>query len=163
MSISRESGDKVMAYEMNLAQEYNEMIQKNYHIESDDTVIKISYENIIDVTEKELVFRNNEGEIQNILLEECAKNFYSAFGVSPEDYTKRQCKCIGGRYAANPISFYEIFTPHHHTRFYMTYKVTRFKTFLNKIGFRAYRKDYSRFWSFERKLRDIGYGTVDLT
>ncbi len=95
-----------MAYEMNWAQEYYKIIQEDYHIESDNTVIKIPYENIIDVTEKELIFKNNEGEIQNILLEECAKNFYATFALSPEDYENQQWKGIGGRYSANPISFY---------------------------------------------------------
>ena len=144
-------------------QEYSKIIQEDYHIECDDTVTKVPFENIIDVTEKDIIFKNNDGEIQNISLEECAKNFYSAFGVTEEEYSSRECKGIGGRYAANPNSFYEIFTPHHHTRFCMTYKVTRFKNFLHKIGWNAYSKDYSEFWSLERKLRDIGYATMDLT
>ena len=144
-------------------QEYSKIIQEDYHIECDDTVTKVPFENIIDVTEKDIIFKNNDGEIQNISLEECAKNFYSAFGVTEEEYSSRECKGIGGRYAANPNSFYEIFTPHHHTRFCMTYKVTRFKNFLHKIGWNAYSKDYSEFWSLERKLRDIGYSTMDLT
>lgn len=152
-----------MAYEMDWEYEYYKIIQEDYHIESDDTVIKIPYENIIDVTEKELIFKNNEGEIQNIVLEECAKNLYSAFGVASEDYEKRQCKGIGGRYSANPISFYEIFTLYHHTRFYMMYNVTWFKKFLEKIGLNAYSKDYSNFRALERKLNDIGYSTMDLT
>ena len=144
-------------------QEYSKIIQEDYNIECDDTVTKVPFENIIDVTEKDIIFKNNDGEIQNISLEECAKNFYSAFGVTEEEYSSRECKGIGGRYSANPNSFYEIFTPHHHTRFCMTYKVTRFKNFLHKIGLNAYFKDYSEFWSLERKLRDIGYSTMDLT
>ena len=152
-----------MAYEMNWEDEYYQIIQEDYHIESDDTVIKIPYENIVDITEKELIFKNNEGETENILLEECAENFYSAFGVSSEDYANRPCKGIGGRYSANPISFYEIFTSHHHIRFCMTYKVTRFKNILEKLGFNAYAKDYSEFRSFERKINSVGYSTMDLT
>ena len=152
-----------MAYEVDWAQEYYRIMQEGYHIESDDTVIKIPYENIIEVTEKELIFKNNEGEIQHILLDECVRNFYSAFAVAPEDYANKQCKGIGGRYSANPLSFYEIFTPNHHTRFYMMYKVTRLKKILSKIGWNAYSKDYSKFRALERKLNDIGYSTMDLT
>ena len=152
-----------MAYEMDWAQEYSKILQDDYHIENDDTVIKIPFENIIDVTEKEILFKNNEGKMQTISLEECAKNLYSAFGVTEEEYSNREFKGIGGRYSANPISFYEVFTPHHHTRFCMTYKVTRFKNFLNKIGWNVYSEDYSEFRSLERKLNAIGYSTMDLT
>ena len=152
-----------MAYEVNWSQEYYKIIQEDYHIESNDTVIKIPFENIIDVNEKELIFKNNKCEMQNISLEECAKNFYFAFGVSGKEYTNKKFKCVGGRYSANPISFYEIFTAAHHIRFCMTYKVTRFKRFLTKIGLNAYSEDYSNFRSLERKLNDIGYSTMDLT
>ena len=58
-------------------QEYSKIIQEDYHIEGDDTVIKIPFENIIDVTEKEIIFQNNDGEPQAISLEKCARNFYN--------------------------------------------------------------------------------------
>ena len=144
-------------------QEYSKIIQEDYHIEGDDTVIKIPFENIIDVTEKEIIFQNNEGEPQAISLEKCARNFYTAFGVPEEEYTTKEWKSVGGRYSANPNSFYEIFTDNHHIRFCMTYKITRFKNFLDKIGLNGYKKDYSEFRSLERRLNAIGYSTFDLT
>lgn len=152
-----------MVHEMNAWHEYYKIVQEDYHIEGDDTVIKIPYESIIDVTEKELIYKAGEGEIQSILLEECVKNFYSAFGVPTEEYATRQRKCIGGRYSEKPVAFYEIFTPHHHTRFCMTYKITPLKRFLSKIGWDAYSKEYSEFRALERRLNAIGYSTMDLT
>ena len=144
-------------------QEYSKIIQEDYHIECDDTVTKVPFENIIDVTEKDIIFKNNDGEIQNISLEECAKNFYSAFGVTEEEYSSRECKGIGGRYSARSNGFYELFTDNHHIRFCRATKTTPFKNFLMRIGWNAYSKDDSHFWSLEKRLRAIGCSTMDLT
>jgi hypothetical protein len=155
---SEKKGDAHMSW-----QEYSKIIQEDYHIECDDTVTKVPFENIIDVTEKDIIFKNNDGEIQNISLEECAKNFYSAFGVTEEEYSSRECKGIGGRYSARSNGFYELFTDNHHIRFCRTTKTTPFKNFLMRIGWNAYSKDDSHFWSLEKRLRAIGYSTMDLT
>ncbi len=144
-------------------QEYSKIIQEEYHIESDDTVIKIPFENILNVTEKELIFRDNKGETQTILLDDCVRNFREAFGLSDTDTTDRKVKGIGGRYSARSNGFYELFTDNHHIRFCRKTKTTRFKNFLMRIGWNAYSKDYSEFRSLERKLNAVGYSTMDLT
>ena len=144
-------------------QEYSKIIQEEYHIESDDTVIKIPFENILEVTPKELIFKDNKGEIQKIFLEDCARNFREAFGLLDTDTTDRKVKGIGGRYSARSNGFYELFTDNHHIRFCRTTKTTPFKNFLMRIGWNAYSKDDSDFWSLEKRLRAIGYSTMDLT
>ncbi len=144
-------------------QEYSRIIQEEYHIESDDTVIKIPFENILNVTEKELIFKDNKGETQTILLDDCVRNFREAFGLSDADTTDRKVKGIGGRYSARSNGFYELFTDNHHIRFCRKKKTTRFKNFLMRIGWNAYSKDYSEFRSLERKLHAVGYSTMDLT
>ena len=140
-------------------QEYSKIIQEEYHIESDDTVIKIPFENILNVTKKELIFKDTNGEKQTILLDDCVKNFREAFGLSDADTTVS----IGGRYSARTNGFYELFTDNHHIRFCRTTKTTPFKNFLMRMGWNAYSKDDSDFLSLEKRLRAIGYSTIDLT
>ncbi len=155
---SKKKGDVHMNW-----QEYSKIIQEEYHIESDDTVIKIPFENILNVTEKELIFKDNKGETQTILLDDCVRNFKEAFGLSGTDATDRKVKGIGGRYSARSNGFYELFTDNHHIRFCRTTKTTPFKNFLMRIGWNVYSKDDSDFWSLEKQLRNIGYSTIDLT
>ena len=47
----------------------NRMIyQEAYGIENEKTVIKIPFENILEVTKKELIYRNNENEKKKLVL-----------------------------------------------------------------------------------------------
>ena len=55
--------------------EFYKSIQEAYHIEDEATVKKIPFENIIEITSEELVFKNSDGETQKINLDECAKNY----------------------------------------------------------------------------------------
>ena len=71
-------------------------IQEAYHIEDEATVIKIPFENIIEITSEELVFKNDYGNTEKINLNECAQNYDLAQGISPEQREGR-LKCIGGR------------------------------------------------------------------
>jgi hypothetical protein len=142
-------------------QVYREIIQKDYHIEDDDTVIKIPLENILEVTEKELIFKNKDGEMQKILFEDCVRNFREAFGLPEND---KKVKGIGGRYFEVPVGFHELFANDHHIRFYMTIKTTRFKNLLEKLRlWNAYKKEYLEFRALERRLNEVGYSTIDLT
>ena len=59
-------------------------IQEAYHIEDEATVIKIPFENIIEITSEELIFKNDDGKTEKINLVECAKNYDLAQGISPE-------------------------------------------------------------------------------
>lgn len=144
-------------------QEYSKIIQEEYYIEDNDTVVKIPFENIIEVNELELIFRDNEGELQKIVLEDCARNFSAVFGSSTSNLSARKVRGIGGRYAASPTGFYELFTDYHHIRFCRTTKTTVFKNILLRIGWNVYAKDYSEFYSLEKKFHAIGYSTIDLT
>jgi len=144
-------------------QEFYKSIQEYYHIENEDTVIKIPFENILEVNEKELIYKNNDGTIESINLEDCVKNFNSAFGAEPQNSLGEPVKCVGGRYYEKPTPFYEFFTKPHHTRFVMTQRTTALKKLLSKIGLRTDSKDYSSFSALHKKLRSFLYATIDLT
>ena len=138
--------------------EFYKSIQEAYHIEDEATVIKIPFENIIEITAEELVFKNSDGETEKINLDECAKNYDLAQGISPEQ-REGKLKCIGGRC----FPFFEFFTPTHHTRFYIPLKKTAFTRFLKKIGRNPYAKEYSEFYAFQKKLNALGFTSLDLT
>ena len=138
--------------------EFYKSIKVAYHIEDEATVIKIPFENIIEITAEELVFKNSDGETQKINLDECAKNYDFAQGISPEQREGR-LKCIGGRC----FPFFEFFTPTHHTRFYIPLKKTAFTRFLKKIGWDPYTKQFSEYYAFQRKLNALGFTSLDLT
>ena len=133
-------------------------IQEAYHIEDEATIIKIPFENIIEITSVELIFKNDDGKTEKINLDECAKNYYLAQGISPEQLEYNP-KCIGVRY----FPFFEFFTHIHHTRFYIPLKKTAFTRFLKKIGRNPYTKEYSEFYAFQKKLNALGFTSLDLT
>ena len=138
--------------------EFYKEIREAYHIEDEATVIKIPFENIIEMTAEELIYKNSYGKTQKINLHECAKNFALAQGISPEQREGR-LKCIGGRC----FPFFEFFTPAHHTRFYIPLKGTTFTRFLKKIGWNPYAKEQSEFYVFQKKLNALGFTSLDLT
>ena len=76
--------------------EFYKSIREAYHIEDEATVIKIPFENIIKITSEELIFKNDDGKTEKINLDECAKNYDLAQGISPEQRAGSP-KCIGGR------------------------------------------------------------------
>lgn len=108
--------------------EFYKAIQDAYHIEDEATVIKVPFENIIELTSEELIYRSCDGEIKEINLSECAENFDLAQGISP-DQRAGNLRCIGGRC----FPFIEFFTTPHHTRFCICLKNTVFTRFLKKI------------------------------
>ncbi len=59
--------------------------------------------------------------------------------------------------------FYELFTDDHHIRFCKRTETTALKALLMKMGWNSYAKEDAEFRSFEKKLRAIGYSTIDLT
>ena len=138
--------------------EFYKSIKEAYHIEDEATVIKIPFENIIEITAEELIFKNSDGETQKINLDECAKNYDLAQGISSEQRTDR-LKCVGARC----FPFFEFFTTEHHTRFYIPLKETAFKRFLKKIRLNPYLKERSKFYAFQKKLNELGFTTLDLT
>ena len=56
-------------------QEFYASIQEYYHIENENTVIKVPFKNITDITADKLVYKNNDGVTSQIHLKECVKNF----------------------------------------------------------------------------------------
>ena len=76
--------------------EFYKSIQESYHIEDEATVIKIPFENILEITAEKLTFKNGYGETEKIDLDECAKIFDLVKGRSPEQREGR-LKFIGGR------------------------------------------------------------------
>ena len=138
--------------------EFYKSLQEAYHIEDETTVIKIPFENIIEITSQELIFKNNYGKTEKINLDECAKNFNLAQGISPEQ-REDSLKCIGGRC----FPFFEFFTPTHHTRFYIPLKKTAVTRSLKKLGLNPHTKERSKFYAFQKKLNDLGYTSLDLT
>ena len=138
--------------------EFYKSIREAYHIEDEATVIKIPFKNIIKITSEELIFKNDDGKTEKINLDECAKNYDLAQGISPEQRAGSP-KCIGGRC----FPFFEFFTPIHHTRFYIPLKNTAFTRFLKKIGCDPYTKERSEFYAMQRKLNALGFTSLDLT
>ncbi len=133
-------------------------IQEAYHIEDETTVIKISFDSIIELTSEELIYKNGDGAIKKINLGECAKNYDLAQGITPEQRAGH-LPCIGGRC----FPFFEFFTPVHHTRFYIPLKKTALTRFLQRIHWNPYSKEHSAFHAFQRKLNDLGFTSLDLT
>ena len=138
--------------------EFYKSIQEAYHIEDETTVRKIPFENIIELTSEELIFKNDYGKTEKINLDECAKNYDLAQGISLEQREGR-LKCIGGRC----FPFFEFFTPTHHTRFYIPLKENGIYTIFKKIGWNLYAKEHSEFYAFQKKLNALGFTSLDLT
>ena len=144
-------------------QEFYAEIQEYYHVEDENTVTKIPFENIIDVNTDALVYKDNDGQISQIDLADCVKNFSSVLGEELRNRSGNVIMAVGGRCFSKPTAFYEFFTEGHHTRFYMTLKRTPLQKFLEKIGLNVDSKAFSEFYSLQKKLNSFGYSAIDLT
>lgn len=133
-----------------------------YHIEDENTVIQVPFENIVDINTDVLVYKNNDRTISHINLNNCVENFSSALGEELRNRSGDVIMAVGGRCFSKPIAFYEFFTDGHHTRFYMTLKRTPLQRFLEKIGFNVDSKAFSEFYSLQKKLNSFGYSAIDL-
>lgn len=143
-------------------QEFYAEIQRYYHIEAENTVTKIPFENIIDVNADTLVYKDNDGNVSQIILADCVKNFSSVLGEELRNRSGNVIMAVGGRCFSKPTAFYEFFTESHHTRFYMTLKHGPFKKILEKIGLNVDSKAFSEFYSLQKKLNSFGYSAIDL-
>lgn len=146
-------------------QEFHAAIQEAYHMENEETVIKIPFENIVDVNSEYLIYQNLAGETETISLEDCVHRFNLALGEEPKNRAGETIKIVGGRFFSRSKSgaFYEFFTEEHHTRFCMYIKQTPFKNFLRRIGWGVDNKAFSEFYSLQKKLNSLGYSAIDLT
>ena len=115
-------------------QEFYDAIQKSYHIEDEKTVVKIPFENIIEVNSECLIYNNLNGVVEKINLDECVRNFNLALGEEPKNRSGKIIKVVGGRcfLSARAEAFYEFFTVEHHIRFCLPLKQTSFKKFLRR-------------------------------
>ncbi len=144
-------------------QEFYKAIQEAYHIEDEETVVKLPFENIVSVNNGILTYKNINGEVEMIDLDNCVKNFNSVLGYTPKTRAGEVVRVVGGRCSLKPVPFFEFFTDTHHTRFCMYLKQTPFRKILTKIGWNAYTKEFSEFYSLQKKLNSVGYSAVDLT
>ena len=149
-------------------QEFYASIQEYYHIENENTVIKVPFKNIIDITADELVYKNNDGVTSQIHLKECVKNFSSSLGEDLKNKSGKIIPAVGGRCFLrrcflSPVAFYEFFTDGHHIRFCMPLKQTSFAKFLRRIGWNVDSKAFSEFYTLQKKLNSFGYSAIDLT
>ena len=144
-------------------QEFYAGIQEYYHIEDENTVTKIPFENILEVNADTIVYKDNDGNISQIDLKDCVKNFSTALGEEIKNRSGHTIMAVGGRCFLKPTPFYEFFTEGHHTRFYMTLKQTFFKKILRKIGWNTDSAAFSEFYSLQKKLNSFGYSAIDLT
>ena len=133
-------------------------IQEAYHIEDEDTVIKISLDDVGEITSEAIFYKKGYLDTKKIDLNECARNYCLAQGISPDENNGR-LKCVGGR----RFPFFEFFTAEHHTRIYIPLKETFFTRFLQKIRLNPYSKERSKFYAFQIKLNNLGFTTLDLT
>ena len=139
-------------------EDFYKEIQEAYHIEDESTVTKIPLDENYKITTDALFFKNGYWNTVKIDLDECARNFDLAQGISPGQ-REGSLKCVGGRC----FPFFEFFTAEHHTRFYIPLKETTFTRFLKRLRLDPYRKERSKFYAFEKKLNHLGFTTLDLT
>ncbi len=146
-------------------QEFYDAIQESYHIEDEKTVIKIPFENIIEVNSECLIYKNLNGVVEKIHLDECVRNFNLAWGEAAQNRSGKLIRVVGGRcfLRSRAEAFYEFFTSEHHTRFCMPLKQTAFHKFLRRIGWDPDPKAFSKFYSLQKKLNAFEYSAIDLT
>ena len=138
--------------------DFYKTIQDSYHIEDEATVIKISIDEISEITSKSIFYKNGYWSTKEIDLDECMHNFDLAQGISSEQRTDG-LKCVGGLC----FPFFEFFTAPHHTRVYIPLKETMIKRFLQWVGLDPYSKERAKFHAFQKMLNVLGFTLLDLT
>ena len=78
-------------------QEFYAEIQEYYHIEDENTVTKIPFENILEVNADTIVYKDNDGNISQIDLKDCVKNFSTALGEEIKNRSGHTIMAVGGR------------------------------------------------------------------
>ena len=139
-------------------EKFYKVIHETYHIEDEATVIKVSIDDVKEITSEAIFYKKGYSDTKKIDLNECTRNFYLAQGIPPYE-NSGGLKCVGGRC----FPFFEFFTPEHHTRIYIPLKKTVFARFLQKIRLNPYAKERSKFYAFQKQLNTAGFTTFDLT
>ena len=138
--------------------EFYKSIQEAYHIEDEATVMKIPFDDVIEITSEAIFYKKGYLDTKKIDLNECARNYCLAQGKSPNE-NNGGLKCVGGRF----FPFFEFFTAEHHTRIYIPLKKTIFTRLLQLVRLNPYLKERSKFYDFQKKLNAAGFTTLDLT
>ena len=139
-------------------EDFYKEIQETYQIEDEATVIKIPFDDVIEITSEAIFYKKGYLDTKKIDLNECARNYCLAQRISSDENNGR-LKCVGGRC----FPFFEFFTAEHHTRIYLPLKETFFTRFLQKIRLNPYSKEHSKFLALQKKLNAAGFTTLDLT
>ena len=139
-------------------EDFYKEIQETYHIEDETTVIKVTFDDVKEITSEAIFYKNGYLDTKKIDLNECARNYCLAQGKSPNENNGR-LKCVGGRC----FPFFEFFTAEHHTRIYIPLKKTIFTRLLQLVRLNPYLKERSKFYAFQKKLNAAGFTTLDLT
>ena len=139
-------------------EDFYKEIQETYQIEDEATVIKIPFDDVIEITSEAIFYKKGYLDTKKIDLNECVRNYCLAQRISSDENNVR-LKCVGGRC----FPFFEFFTAEHHTRIYIPLKETFFTRFLQKIRLNPYAKEHSKFLALQKKLNAAGFTTLDLT
>jgi len=119
---------------------------------------EISFSDIINVNNNEIIYKFND-EIKIVSLEEAYNNCVNSLSIDGE----LKSKIVGGRYFGSSIGFYTIHEKDYVLIIKYEMNYTKFRKFLNKLGWYWQTKYYSEFRTFQKKLNDNGYSTFDLT
>ncbi len=139
-------------------EDFYKKIQETYRIEDEATVIKIPFDDVGEITSEAIFYKKGYLNTKRIDLNECARNYCLARGISP-DKNNGRLKCVGGMC----FPFFEFFTAEHHTRIYIPLKKTIFTRLLQLVRLNPYLKERSKFYAFQKKLNAAGFTTLDLT
>ena len=120
---------------------------------------KIRIDKITEITKDKLYYKDNDGNVAFIELNECANNYESTHDVKQQD---KVIRCVGERLFGE-YAYYEFYTTDH-TQFYMELQTNRIKRFISRtIGWNFHRKDFQLFYSVQKQLNANGWTTLDLS
>lgn len=96
--------------------------------------------------ERSILYRDEQGELHKIDLAACAVNYCKEKGIDPTGVT-----CVGERDCIE--GYFEFWTSGMKTRI----------VFPKRYFWESKRHRHQRFISIQRRLNEMGYGTLDLT
>ena len=96
--------------------------------------------------ERSILYRDEQGELHKIDLAVCVENYCKERGIDPTGVT-----CVGERDYIE--GYFEFWTSSMKTRI----------VFPKRHFWESKRHRYQRFRSIQRRLNEMGYGTLDLT
>ena len=73
--------------------DFYKAIQEAYHMEAEATVIKVPFDDVKEITLEAIFYKRGYSDTKKIDLNECARNFYLAQGISPGEKKRRIEMC----------------------------------------------------------------------